>query len=201
MRLFILCIFFFQSFVLVSQTSAEKLKSIFTIHDAEQYVSSHPEDNVLIFTMSPEIEGPDVVKEFSSRKVGDIFTQDENTFKIIDEADIQASRVSYVYLDGNKLSFPEINKLREQIVREYKQGKPFAELANKYTMDTNKNGDLGWFTEGTMVPIFGSSIQKHKLNDIFIVDIPENKWYYVVLKTFDSKKVKNLTVIRVKSST
>ena len=201
MRQLTICIFFLQPFLLFSQTSEEKLKSIVTIHDAERYVSSHPEDNALIFTMSPEIEGPDVVKEFSSRKVGDIFTQEENTFKIIEEADIQASRVSYVYLDGKKLSLPEINKLRERIVGEYKQGKPFAELANKYTMDTNKNGDLGWFIEGTMVPIFESSIQKHKLNDIFIVDIAENQWYYVVLKTFDSKKVKNLTLIRVKSST
>lgn len=98
---------------------------------------------------------------------------------------IKAMRVSYIYLDGSKLSNSEIDKLRKKIISAYKSGKPFADLANQYTMDLAKDGDLNWFDQGMMVQVFEDAVLAHKKGDIFMVDIPDKKWYYVVLKTFD----------------
>ena len=66
-------------------------------------------------------------------------------------------------------------------------------------MDGNKTCDLGWFVSGVMVKEFEDQIKKHKLNDIFTVDVPEKKWYYVTIKTFDDKLTKELTILKVKN--
>jgi hypothetical protein len=108
--------------------------------------------------------------------------------KAIKVVPCKSMRVSYVYLDGSKLTLDKINDLRESIIVDYKKGKPFAELANRYTMDISKDGDLGWFDEGMMVKVFEDEVKKHQKGDIFTIDIPDRNWYYVVLKTFDEIK-------------
>lgn len=113
---------------------------------------------------------------------------------------MKAFRVSYIYLDGSKNSLENINKTRKIILKKYKSGISFSDLANEYTMNRSKNGDLGWFTEGMMVKEFENQIRNHKLNEIFTIDIPENKWYYVTLKTFSEKYVEELTILKVKNN-
>ena len=114
--------------------------------------------------------------------------------KAIKAHPIKSMRVSYVYLDASKLTLEKINELRKNLISDYKNGKSFAELANQYTMDTAKDGDLGWFNQGMMVPIFEKEVLNHKKGDIFIVDVPENNWYYVVLKTFDDIKMVQMEI-------
>ncbi len=104
---------------------------------------------------------------------------------------VKMMRVSYIYLDGSKIDLKRIAELRYEIMTFLANGKKFSDLANEYTMDGNRNGDLGWFEEGMMVKDFENAIKAHKKGDVFTVDIPENKWYYVVFKTFDDlEKVK-----------
>lgn len=103
----------------------------------------------------------------------------------------KSMRVSYIYLNGKVLSQERMNSMRAKIIADYKSGKSFADLANENTMDNSKDGDLGWFDEGMMVKTFEDEVKRHKKGDIFTVDIPENNWYYVVLKTYDDvKKIK-----------
>lgn len=65
-------------------------------------------------------------------------------------------------------------------------------------MDSNVNkGDLGWFSEGTMYKAFEDAIKSHKKNDLFEVDIPENRWYYVVLKTYNDLPKSILYILSV----
>ena len=105
-------------------------------------------------------------------------------------------RVSYIYLDGSVIKKEELDKIRETILSEYKKKNiSFSTLANKYTMDTAKDGDLGWFDEGMMVKAFEDEIKNHKKDEIFTVDIPENNWYYVVLKTYDDIEKIKITYI------
>lgn len=60
-----------------------------------------------------------------------------------------------------------------------------------------KGGDLDWFNEDVMHQTFVNAIKKHKKNDIFIVDIPEENWYYVVLKTYDDiEKVRLFILVK-----
>lgn len=108
--------------------------------------------------------------------------------KAIQFTTCKAMRVSYVYLDGSQMRLDKINKLRQSIISDYERGITFAELANRYTMDGLKDGDLNWFDQGMMVKVFEDAILAHKKGDIFAVDIPDEKWYYVVLKTYDDVK-------------
>jgi len=105
--------------------------------------------------------------------------------KSVSTSKVKTMRVSYIFLDGSKLSSKVISEIRYEILTYFASGENFYDLANEYTMDGNKDGDLGWFEEGMMVKDFETAIKAHKKGDIFTIDIPENKWYYVVLKTFD----------------
>lgn len=120
-------------------------------------------------------------------------------YKVIEVEKSKEFRVSYIYLDGSKLSQAKIDSLRAMLINKYKSGISFSELNSQYTMDGNKNGgDLGWFQSGTMVREFENAIVKHKEGDIFTVDVDSKGWYYVALKTHADKENKMLTVIKIK---
>jgi parvulin-like peptidyl-prolyl isomerase len=182
-----------------SQSIENKLDNIKTIEEAEKFVVDNPELTPEIFTVSPEMDTVNVPAHFKTFKVGHILNEGGNIFKVISVNKGKAFRVSYVYLDGSKLSISEINKLRPQIISQYKKGTPFSDLAKKYTMDGNVTGDLNWFTEGMMVPEFESAVKNHKKGELFTVDIPEKKWYYVTFKTHEDKEMTEITMLKVKN--
>lgn len=194
----LILIFLIYSTVLFGQTTAEKINTLSTIEEAEAYFEKHPEAEGEIFTATPEIDGAIVLEMLADKKVGAIFCDEESTFKIISKNQLQAFRVSYIFLDESKITLKDINKRRNAILKAYKNGKAFDLLANQYTMDSSKDGDLGWFTEGMMVPEFETAVKQHRLNDVFTIDIPDRKWYYVVLKTFDDKMIDQLILIKIK---
>ena len=99
------------------------------------------------------------------------------------------------------MTLNQIDSTRKEILKQYHAGTSFSVLANRYTMDGSKDGDLGWFTEGTMIKEFENEVARHSLNDIFTVDIPEKNWYYVVLKTFDDAIIDECKILRIKSGT
>lgn len=166
----------------------------------KKFASENPNLEAELLNIHPEIETDNFSNNLTELKIGEIFSDVDFTYKILFETNVKAFRVSYIFLDASKLSLKEIEKLRTQILKDYKNGIQFTDLANNYSMDNNKNGDLGWFTEGMMVPNFEIAIKKHKLNEIFKVDVPNNKWYYVVLKTFEDKLIKELGVLKIKSN-
>ncbi len=194
---FLFLILFFQN--IYSQKIKDKLDKVTTIEEAEIFIEENPELIPEIFNISPEIDTL-VPANFKTLKAGNIISENGNTFKVISVSKWKALRVSYIYLDGSKISLNEINKLRPQIISQYKKGTKFPDLAKKYTMDGNVNADLNWFTEDMMVTEFVNAIKIHKKGEIFTVDVPENKWYYVTLKTYDDKEVTKITLLKVKSS-
>lgn len=68
-------------------------------------------------------------------------------------------------------------------------------------MDGNPNCDLGWFSEEMMDKEFSTAVKKHRKGDIFTIDVPDKKWYYVTLKPFDNRQVKIYKVLKIKIST
>jgi len=129
-------------------------------------------------------------------------TEIEKTYyKLINKNKVEHYRVSYIFLDGHKMSMSEITKLQYDIIAKYKQGIPFENLAKQYSMDNNarRGGDLGWFAIGEMDPDFENQVitSYHKVGDIFKVDIPSRDWYYVVLKTFDSMMIEEIKLLKV----
>lgn len=183
-----------------AQDIKEKLKLVNTIEDANNLAQENIDFHFEIVT-STAIEKDGFSAKFPDAKPGEIFSEDDIIYKILFATKRKAFRVSYIYLDGSKLKMQEIDQIRTDILKEYHQKKDFASLAKKYNMDGNKDGgDLGWFAEGMMVPEFEKAVEAQKINDIFKVDVPERKWYYVVLKTFNDKEVSELSILKISMS-
>jgi hypothetical protein len=109
-----------------------------------------------------------------------------------------ASRVSYIYFDGNALTLDSIDQIRSEIIDQYNNGIPFSQLVKKYTMD-HSGGDIGWFSFGDgVVNEFVLEAMMHKKGEIYTLDLPAYHWYYVVLKTYDDIKVTKLTALKVR---
>ena len=190
------------SFEVFCQGIKEKLININSVEDANKFAQENKNYHLELMTLTPEIDDDESAKDFLDAEPGEIFEDNDSAYKILSYTNKRASRVSYIYLDGSKLLIKEIEKLRTKILAEYNSKKDFRSLAKKYNMDSNQNeGDLGWFVQGIMAPEFENGISAHKLNEIFKIDIPERKWYYVVLKTFNDKEVKEFTILGIKSST
>lgn len=138
----------------------------------------------------------------NSNSIGITTTKDSLNYYLVKLKDVSESvsvvkivsmRVSYIYLDGSVINKDEINKIRKTVLAAYGNNVSFSSLVKKYTMDTAEEGDIGWFDEGMMIKVFEEEIKKHKKGAIFTVDIPENNWYYVVLKTYDDKEKIKIT--------
>ena len=194
---FLLCFVCFQS--LFSQNVEIKLENIKTIEQAEEFIEKNPDLEAEIFSISPELDTVNIPANFKSLEIGNLITENGNTFKVISIEKNLTFRVSYIFLDGKKLSLNQIDKLRSKIISQYKKGISFSDLAKEYTMDGNVTGDLNWFSEGMMVPEFENAVKNHKKNDIFTIDVPNNKWYYVTLKTYEDKIVSRITMLKIKN--
>ncbi|KFF05421.1 peptidylprolyl isomerase [Flavobacterium reichenbachii] len=178
------------SFFYFTVVSSQNLQQINSIEEAENFIKLNPKAAITTLEIST-----DSLDYYKNRFLeNDLINED----KIVKTESIVSMRVSYIYLDGSKLTINDINKQREQIIKLYKKGKSFGDLASIYTMDSNSNkGDLGWFNEGVMHKTFEDAVKGHKKNDLFEVDIPENKWYYVVLKTYNDLPKSILYILSV----
>lgn len=181
-----------------SQNAKSKLDGVKTIEDAQRFVRENRDLVPEIYTLSPELDS--LPRRYKGISEGDVIKEGANTIKIISIGKQSAFRVSYIFLDGSKKSVGDINKIRNQITNQYKKGIPFTDLAKKYTMDGNPTGELNWFTEGQMVPEFEKEVKEHKKGELFNIDIPARKWYYLTLKTFDDREVTKITVLKVKGN-
>jgi TonB family protein len=113
----------------------------------------------------------------------------EYLYKVIGKGREEVCKVSYIYLNGWEHEPTEIAKIRDTILRQYKAGTPFVELARKYNEDGNETGELEWFYKGMTAESFDSAVRNKSAEGIFVVDIPENNWHYLVLKEEENKYV------------
>ncbi|MDP4213349.1 MAG: peptidylprolyl isomerase [Bacteroidota bacterium] len=137
-------------------------------------------------------------KRLLRQKKGDIFSVGYVTYKVIEGTETVAYRANYIFLDGSTLSAPEVDSLKKLIVQKASAGASFDQLSDQYTMDGNTtHGDTGWFFGEVMMPKeFQDAVAKHKLGDIFFVDVPDKQWHYIVKKTYDDQVKKDITVLR-----
>jgi hypothetical protein len=122
---------------------------------------------------------------------------DDYIIKILSNETVVNYRVNYIYLNNWKCSKNKIDSLRLVIYEKIKQGNDFNELVMEYSMDgsAKRGGDTGWFEKKQMVRTFESAVKNHKTGDIYSVDIPKYKWYYIVKNTYEPIKCTKLTVI------
>ena len=178
-----------------------EVNQVDTEDQIEQLKQLHPDWKIKIIKINDEdLKEKPIYRDVVLSKIIQTRNQQETIlYKLLSKDSIKRFRVSYIYLDGKKLSKPAIDSLRTEIIRRYNAGTPFAELARQYSMDGNsKNGgDLGWFEENIMVPKFEQAVKNHVQGDIFIVDIPITDWYYVVYKSYPDSKILQYKILQV----
>lgn len=183
----------------------KELDSITTTERAEEFIRSKKNRANKIITFNEEKHKTRLAKEILKMGKGGskvIKNEIENIhYKVIEKNKIVYHRVSYIRLDGAKMSITDIDKLRPQLISKIKQGVPFKDLALKYSMDSNKKqgGDSGWITNGDMLPEFEEKVMNdsYGVDDVFKVNVESNKWYYVVQKTHDKKSITEVKVLKV----
>lgn len=179
----------------------QDLDSVLNLNQAQRFLKSHPQKGNEIITFNEENHKTNMVRDLFSRGRISVESEMYNTnYKVVERKSIPHYRASYIYLDGSKMNKAEINVTRKKIIQKYHEGIPFSQLANQYSMDNNasRGGDLGWFTEGTYYQEFEDAIiNNHQVNDIFMLDIDERNWYYVILKTFDVKEIREIKALKI----
>lgn len=122
-------------------------------------------------------------------------------YKIIEKNQIPYYRVSYIYLDGTKLTIKDVNSLRNIIIKKHENGAPFDFLAQQYSMDKNadKGGDSGWFKDGDNLYDFEKRITKesHQLETVYTIKSPKNNSYYIILQTYEPKNILEINVLKI----
>ena len=99
---------------------------------------------------------------------------------------VTASHILITHEDAqrttSKRDRKEARKLAEQILKDLKSGKDFAELARQHSDGPSgpKGGDLGRFTRGQMVPEFDQAV--FKLKPGAVSDIVETQFGYHIIK-------------------
>ena len=139
-----------------------------------------------------------IEKRLLRQKQGDVFSVGYVTYKVIDAKESVAYRANYIFLDGGSLSNSEVDSLKKVIVQKANAGASFTQLSDQYTMDGNTtHGDTDWFFgELTFPKEFQDAVSKHKMGEIFFVDVSEKQWHYIVKKTYDDREKKDITVLR-----
>ena len=205
----LLLLLFLTASPIFSQRKLKKeLDSITTTERAEEFLRTHKKRGNKIITFNEEKHKTRLAKEILKMSKGGsklIKNEIENIhYKVIEKNKIVYYRVSYIRLDGSKMSIADIDKLRPRLISQIKEGVPFKDLALRYSMDSNKKqgGDSGWITYGDMLPEFGAKVMNdnYAVDDVFEVDVESNKWYYVVQKTHDQKNITEVKVLKVVES-
>jgi parvulin-like peptidyl-prolyl isomerase len=181
-----------------AQEPALVMRNVRTMAQAEKAIEAYPA--LKLVRLSDDQDTAASFLPFFAKKKGELFERDGYRYKVLEREQFDAMRCSYVYLDGDKLSLSQIENIRKQVIAAYKAGTPFADLAKQYGMDGNPTGDTNWFREEQMVKDFEEAVRDHKAGDIFLVDIPEKRWYYVVLKTHANRNLRRVTLLMGKAN-
>ena len=109
----------------------------------------------------------------------DIIVKGKDIYKIMYVKEIPLYSASYIYLDAGKLSTSKISSIRKKILSKYKAGTSFNDLVTEYNMDKNPKAANMVFTSGEMAPEFEKAVKEHGPTELFTVEVPAGKLYYI----------------------
>lgn len=184
--------------VVAQPTVYEQFQKIKTMAEAQKYIDANAALKPAILNLSLGKDTSLIEKRLLRQNQGDVFSVGYVTYKVMEAKETVQYRSNYIFLDGGSLSKSEVDSLKKLIVAQANAGTPFETLSDKYTMDGNTTrGDTGWFFGEEMLPKeFQDAVEKHKLGEIFFVDVPEKQWHYIVKKTYDDQRKKDIVVLR-----
>jgi len=94
-----------------------------------------------------------------------------------------------IRVDGpTELDTANAQKKANDILARIKKGEEFATLAAEFGTDgtKDKGGDLGWFTEGSMVKEFNDAVKSHNKGDMFVIKTQFG--FHIIKVTGDKSK-------------
>jgi hypothetical protein len=176
----------------------ENLQKIATVQQAQQFIDGNPRLKPALLTLSAVRDTNIIDKRLLRQKKGDVFSVGYVTYKVLESTDTVDYRANYIFLDGSTYNQQQIDSVKKIIVQKASSGISFQTLSDQYTMDGNKtHGDTDWFSgEYSFPKEFLEEVQKHKLGDIFFVDVPDKQWHYIVKKTYNDRVKKHMTILR-----
>ena len=180
----------------------KKLRKVNSIEQLEQLREKHSNWNIELLEIYYDEIDIDKRLAIPAKGKSSVITEKRGvyTYKTLEVEIEREFRVSYIYLDGSKLSMKEIDSLRTIIIDKYNAGLSFSVLAGQYNMDRNsRGGDMGWIKENMLVSDFGNAVKDHKKGEIFRIDVASKKWYYVTLKTYEDREKRKLKLVKIKS--
>jgi parvulin-like peptidyl-prolyl isomerase len=188
----------FSSTIFGQLTVYEKFQKIANMQQAQEFIAANPELKPALLNLTAGKDSTLIDKRLLRQKKGDVFSVGYVTYKILESKDTVDYRASYIFLDGSSLSKSEIDSLKKVIVQKANSGTPFEVLSDQYTMDGNKTrGDTDWFFGEYMFPKeFQDAVEKHKVGEIFFVDVSDKQWHYIVKKTHPDRVKKDIVVLR-----
>ena len=128
------------------------------------------------------------------------FYYDEHKRDFYEEKKVRARHILFkIPPKASKEEQEKIKKKAEEVLKEAKEGKDFAELAKKYSEDpgsARKGGDLGFFTYKTMVKPFSEVAFSLKPGEIS--DLVKTPFGYHIIKVEEVKDAKTLPLEEVK---
>lgn len=165
------------------------LEQVKTVNDAKVLLKDRTVKGA-VRSFASRVDTSAMGKAVLAGKVGEVlqYTWNDSTvslIKILSFKLVTQYRVRYIYLDSRRLSKSAIDSLRMVIMEKLKKGERFEDLATAYSMDGNaaKGGLLGWFYDGQMIKTFEHAVKSHALNEVYLVDMPDQNWYYTVKNT------------------
>lgn len=197
MKSALLALFCLISFCGISQDIEKQVRQIQSVADADNFVKSNRKLRAEILEVSAMNELEPIEEKLLAKKAGSVLKYGGYLYKVLESSVVHSFRVSNIFLNRKVLSLESIDSVRKTIIDRYRNGTPFTDLVRIYNMDSNPTGDVGWFSEGMMVTEFEDAVKAHRKNDIFTIDVPDQGWYYVTLKTHEDRRVKLVTVLKV----
>ena len=190
-----------------AQSNDEILEILERIENLEQVDSlkkahSNLDISVSTFLLSDSLRFP----KFISAKEGQIIQKRKlpilpvSNFKIFGKHEVEVCKAKYIFLSGEKYNSVQRDSLRQTIIKRYKAGQDFTTLVKEYSMDGNPTGETAWFYNGMLVQEFDDAVRKRKKGEIFNVDVANQNWFYVVLKTHENKYVEAIKAIEIRGS-
>ena len=185
-------------FAQANLTVTDKFQKINTVAEAQQYIDANATLKPALLTLSYGKDSSLIEKRLLRQKKGDVFSVGYVTYKVLEASETVTYRSNYIFLDGSSLSPSQVDSLKKLITQKASSGASFDQLSDQYTMDgNNTHGDTGWFFGEEMMPKeFQDAVSKHKLGEVFFVDVPEKQWHYIVKKTYDDQIKKDVKVLR-----
>lgn len=180
----------------------DELKKFDTLSQLAGLYERHPDWSIEVINAQTDISSiSDMVRKLLDGEIA-AGTDHSGTYhyKLINIDSIRQMRVSYIFLNGDKLSKKQRRCLPSFIIESYKDGEDFKILNALHDMsEEGGNGELDWFGEGQMFPEMEQAIINHEKGDIFLVSLTDTPHQYIVLKTFDDKLELELSIAKIQS--